>query len=127
MSLTLFQNITEELTVFEKTTLVPMLLDTLLATHSSNRFTGKVICGWFKASGYDMSEVRIRKMVNYIRVLNKAWPKVLIGASNGYFLTGTLSVVDDQIKSLEGRIDSMKAVVDSLKAQRENLKRNYKQ
>lgn len=125
MSLTLFTNITEELTTLEKEMLVPLLLDTLSVTHTGNRFKGKNICGWFKASGYDVSEARLRKMINYIRVTNKAWPKVLIGAGNGYFLTSVLSVVDEQIESLEGRIDSMKAVVDSMKAQRENLKRNY--
>lgn len=123
MSLTLFTNITEQLTQLEKEKLVPMLLDTLSATHDSNRFTGKWISGWFKASGYDVSEIRIRKMVNYIRVTNAAKPKILIGAGNGYFLTDDVKVVQEQIESLEGRIDSMKAAVDSIKAQLLNLKR----
>lgn len=119
--LTLFNNITEQLTELEKNILVPMLLDTLQSSNTGNRLKARWISGWFKASGYDVSEVRIRKMVNYIRVVNAAKPKVLIGASNGYFLTDDLSVVDEQIESLEGRIDSMQAAIDSIKSQRLNL------
>jgi hypothetical protein len=120
--LTLFTNITEELTELERNVLTPLLLETLLATHSENRFTGKLLCKYLKQCGYDVSESRLRKMVNYIRVTNKACPKVLIGAGNGYFLTNDITIVDDQIKSLEGRVDSMKAVIDSIKSQRANLK-----
>lgn len=119
--LTLFTNITEELTELEKTKLVPMLLETLRYSSKSNTFRGKELSNWFKASGHDVSEVRIRKMVNYIRVTNAARPNVLIGSSKGYFLTSDLQVVDEQIQSLEGRVDSMKAAIDSIKSQRLNL------
>lgn len=119
--LTLFTNITEQLTELEKNTLVPMLLSTLQASNDGNRLKGRWISGWFKACGYDVSEVRIRKMVNYIRVTNAAKPNVLIGASNGYFLTNNIQTVDEQIESLEGRIDSMRAAIDSIKSQRLNL------
>jgi hypothetical protein len=122
MSLTLFKNITEELTDLEKGTLVPMLLNTLQVTHSGNRIKSRNLCGWFTASRYNVTDVRIRKMVNYIRVTNAAKPKVLIGASTGYFLTGDIQTVDDQIESMQGRVDSMLAVIDAMKAQRENLK-----
>jgi hypothetical protein len=119
--LTLFTNITEQLTDLEKNQLVPMLLETLRYTSKRNTLRGKDISSWFRASGQDVSEVRIRKMVNYIRVTNAAKPNVLIGSSNGYFLTSDVHTVDEQIKSLEGRIDSMKAAIDSIKSQRLNL------
>lgn len=121
MTLTLFTNITEQLTDLEKNTLVPMLIDALQPTNKETPMKGRWISGWFKASRYDVSEARIRKMVNYIRVTNAAKPKVLIGGGNGYFLTQSVQTVEEQIESLEGRIDSMKAVIDSLKAQRQNL------
>lgn len=119
--LTLFTNITEELTELEKNTLVPMLVDTLKLTHERNRIKGKDLCGWFKASGHQVTEPRIRKMVNYIRVTSAMGNNVLIGASNGYFITRDLHLVDDQIESIQGRIDSMQAVIDSLKAQKESI------
>lgn len=128
MALTLFQNITEELTPLEKDTLVPLLIDVLSSTHSGNRFTGKNICQYFRACNYSVSEARLRKMINYIRVLNvqqgKSFSlnnKVVIGANNGYFITADPEVIKDQIESLQGRMDSMAAVVDSLKAQLQNL------
>jgi hypothetical protein len=123
MALTLFQNITTELTDLEKETLVPMLIDTLSTTHDEKRITGKNICGWFKASGYAVTEVRLRKCINYIRVLNLLNGKVLIGAGNGYYLTSDPHVVEDQIESIQGRINSMSAVVDSMKAELISLKR----
>jgi protein tyrosine phosphatase len=122
MTLTLFTNITEELTDLEKNTLVPMLLDTLKMTDEKHRVKGRHFSNWFHACRFEVSEARIRKMVNYIRVTNAAKPKVLIGASTGYFLTDDVRVVDEQIESLNGRVDSMQAVIDSLKSQRENLK-----
>lgn len=119
--LTLFTNITEQLTDLEKNTLVPMLLDWLKITNAGVRMKSKWLCQCFHANNYDVSEVRIRKMVNYIRVINAAKPKVLIGAGNGYFLTNDIKIVNEQIQSLEGRIDSMQAAIDSIKSQRLNL------
>jgi hypothetical protein len=121
MSLTLFKNITDELTQTEKEKFVPMLIDTLNGSHTENRMTGKAICGWFKSCGHNVSEVRLRKMINYIRVLNLIKGHVVIGAGNGYFITSDPHIVQEQIESLQGRIDSMKAVIDSLTAEKINL------
>lgn len=123
MSITLFENITDALTDLEKDKLVPMLKDTLSNTHTENRFRGKTISSYYKACGYPVSEARIRKMVNYLRVTNSFGNRVLIGASNGYYLTSDVRCIDDQIESLEGRIDAMQCVVDALKSQRLSLKR----
>lgn len=120
MSLTLFTNITSELTELEKNTLVPVILSTL-DRYYPNRITGGMLCHQLRSLGYEVTEVRVRKMVNYIRVTNAARPRVLIGSNKGYFLTGDIKTVDDQISSLEGRIDSMKAAIDAIKAQRLNL------
>ncbi|MEQ1678418.1 MAG: hypothetical protein ABL876_17115 [Chitinophagaceae bacterium] len=122
--LTLFNNITEKLTDFEKEKLVPMLLEVLKDTHENRRITGGRLSSWYKMAGYSsVSDIRIRKMVNYTRQMNLCSPAILIGSSSGYFITTMLTVVDMQIESLEGRVDSQQAVIDALKAQRENLKR----
>lgn len=130
MSLTLFKNITTELTDLEKETLVPMLIDTLSFTHEHNRFTGKRICSWFGACGHKVSEIRLRKMINYIRVLNikqgvahNLGNAVVIGAGNGYFITGAPEIIKDQIESMQGRIDSMQAVIDTLSAELMSVQR----
>ncbi len=118
--LTLFTNITEQLTDLEKTTLAPQLI-AVLQRYSPQRITGKQLCHHLRSLGYDVSEVRLRKMVNYIRVTNATAPQVLIGGGNGYFLSADIKTVDDQIESLQGRIDSMNCALDAIKAQRLNL------
>ena len=126
MALTLFDNITEKLTDYEKQQLVPMLIEVLKDTHESRRITARKLCDWFRVAGVQtMSDTRIRKMVNYIRQMNMCSPAVLIGSSNGYFISKLLTVVDLQIESMMGRIESQLSVVDAMKAQRENLKRQY--
>ena len=57
--------------------------------------------------------------------MNLCSPAVLIGASNGYFITKLMPTVDLQIESMSGRIESQLAVLDAIKTQRENLKRMY--
>lgn len=118
--ITLFTNITEQITELEKKTLVPLVLETL-ERYSPHTVTSGQLCHYLRSQGYDVSGPRIRKMVNYIRVTNAAAPSVLIGCSNGYFLTSDVAVVDQQIESLEGRVDAIKAAIDSIKAQRLNL------
>jgi hypothetical protein len=124
--LTLFTNITEQLTEKEKDVLVPMLVNMLHELPQNSSAKGSSICKWFNNAGHKTSEPRLRKMINYIRTMNLCKPAVLIGSGCGYFITDDIRVIDEQIESLEGRIDSMKAVVDSMKAQKDNLKHSSK-
>jgi hypothetical protein len=121
--LTLFENIIQELTDTEKDRLAPMLIDILKRTTANNRFTGRRIIEYFTAQGYPISQIRLCKLVQYIRVANLVAPLALIGSGSGYFLTDDPELVGDQIESLEGRINSMRSSLDSLKAQKLNLER----
>jgi len=125
MALTLFNNITEDLTKHEKEKIVPAMLHIFEFTNENARVTNTQIRKYLVNFGFNTSDVRVRKMVNYIRQLNLCSPAVLIGASNGYFITKIITVVDAQIESMQGRVDSQAAVIDAMKAQRENLKRQY--
>lgn len=120
--LTLFENITEELTALEKDTMVPMLVDTLKYSSIDNPIKGKHIVGWFSASGYKTTDVRLRKMVSYIRQCCILKDAVLCASSKGYYLSKDLSEIDNQIESIEGRRNQLNNVIEGLKAQRENIK-----
>lgn len=122
--LTLFKNITQEMTILEKDTRVQMLIALLKDSHEQNRITGGQVCIWFKAQGHNVSEVRLRKMINYIRVKNMMAPAVVIGAGNGYFITTDTNLIEQQIESIQGRMDSMNAFIDTMKAQLQTLKIN---
>ena len=107
MALTLFDNITEKLTDYEKQQLVPLLLSVLQDTHENRRITAKKICEWFMLAGVmGMSETRVRKMVNYIRQMNLCSPAVLIGASNHRFT--------DRIPELQRAFDDAVAWILSM-------------
>lgn len=121
--LTLFENIIQELTDIEKDRLAPMLIDILKRTTEKNRFTGRRIIEYFTAQGYPISQIRLCKLIQYIRVANLVAPYAVIGSGSGYFLTDDPEKVEDQIESLEGRINSMRSSLDSLKAQKLNLER----
>lgn len=69
MSLTLFTNITEQLTELEQAKLVPLLLNALDTLPYGQRLTNKQLCHYLRSLNYQVSDVRIRKMVNYIRVM----------------------------------------------------------
>jgi hypothetical protein len=128
--LTLFPTITPRLTSVEKKTLVPMLIDCLSNTDEGNIHKGAELCSWFTACGHHVSEAKIRKMVNYIRIkklkqgIDCNWGnKVVIGTSKGYFITNDPKIIKAQIQSLQGRVDSQLAVVDSLREELYNIQK----
>jgi hypothetical protein len=123
MALTLFRDITQELTDLERDTLVPMLINILRTTNETNRFTGRRIIQWFSSQGYPITQIRLCKMIAYIRLKNLLAPKALIGAGNGYFSTSDTDIIEDQIESLQGRIDAMNCVIDCLNAQKLNIQK----
>ena len=126
MALKTFEDITEALTDTERDAIVPILLDTLKFSNDKNAFKGKTLVGHLRACGYHyMSESRLRKLTHYIRVRNLSAPNALIATSKGYFMSGDVNVIEDQIESLIGRIESMKQAVEALRSQLQNIK-NYK-
>lgn len=120
--LTLFENITEELTPLEKEKMVPMLIDTLQYKTIDNPVRGKDIVGWFAACRIATTDVRIRKMVSYIRQCCIIKDAVVCASSKGYFLSTDLNEIDRQIQSIEGRRNQLNNVIEGLKAQRGNIK-----
>ena len=120
--LTLFENITEELTELEKGTLVPMLIDTLQYTTIGNPTKGKHIVGWFKACGYKTDEIRLRKMVSYIRQMCLSKYFVICAGNKGYYASRDMYEIDKQIESIKGRRNQLDNVLNGLSALRENIR-----
>jgi hypothetical protein len=121
--ITLFENITEDLTELEETSLVPMVTELLQRTSDNNSFTAKRMIKYFIGRGYPISQARVSKMIAYIRVKNLMSPNVVIGGRYGYFITADETIIEDQIESLQGRCDAIEAIIDSLKSQLLSVKR----
>jgi hypothetical protein len=128
MALTLFNNVAIQITDFEKRVIVPLLIDCLYGKTGQNTVTSKNLSAYLKASGYSVSEPRVRKLLSYVSIMNikqglemNLGDSVVIGAGNGYFVTTEVRVVEDQIEDLTRRIDNMRNRIDSLRAQKLNL------
>ena len=91
--ITLFKNPLDEITILERETLVPILMKLLDRTNQKNKFTGKRIIEFFTVQGYPISQIRLCKMISYIRIKNLMQPNVVIGSNNGYFLTADENIL----------------------------------
>lgn len=128
--MTLFNNVAEQITDFEKTTIVPMIIDALAYKTQTNTVTSSNLSKWLTAYGYNVSDARVRKIISYISSAGikngkseDLGDKVIIASGKGYFVTDDPRVCDDQIEDLTRRVDNMVSRIDSIKAQKQNLLR----
>lgn len=76
----------------------------------------KTMCQILQSRGYEkISEVRIRKCINYIRV-NGLVPH-LIANSRGYYVATTVEEVETYCESLKGRAEAIFAMRQALQNQ----------
>jgi len=114
--ITNFETITHELIDKEKE-ILPFLIKGFKTHTQTNPIKAPVIVNqmnkFLLANGYEikLTEPRLRKMVNYIRV-NSLLP--LIATSDGYFITNEKEILLSQIKSLNERASSIKDCANGL-------------
>lgn len=112
-----FNEQTKPLTEYEKDTLLPLMIQVLMAKQGKkNAVTNSRICLMLKSKGYTISDSRVRKLINHIRVNGMVIG--LIASSDGYYRADTLEELDDYLVSLKGREDAIEAVRLSLEKQR---------
>jgi hypothetical protein len=91
---------------------------------ASNAVTNKAICeGLLKTYKIDVSEARIRKLINHIRMHNLVPGLVANGC--GYFISNNPDEVKNYIQSLYGREQAIKAVREKTQAYLNELLRPY--
>ncbi|QDP66760.1 MAG: hypothetical protein GOVbin5978_36 [Prokaryotic dsDNA virus sp.] len=112
--ITLFEDITYELTDYEKNTLVSVVVKGLSSKKGKeNAITNKVICEKLKSAGYKITEPRLRKIIHHIRV-----EQLIVGLccnSKGYYVTDSLEELSRYVESLAQRIRSQQAIHNSMK------------
>ena len=110
----LFEEITYELTEYEKTTLLPIVVKGLKSKHGKqNAITNKKICKALTKAGYKVNGPRLRKIIHHIRV-----EQLIIGLccnSNGYYVTDSLEELNKYVESLAQRIRSQQQIHKSMK------------
>lgn len=117
MALKGFEEITDDLSDYERYTLVDVFVRGFQKKIGKERaVTNRQIVKSLKGK-YKISDTRVRKIVNYIRTHNLL--PGLIATSKGYYISQDITELKDYIQSLMGRENEIrrvrKSMVDYLK------------
>ena len=111
-----FQTQTEPLTEYERNTLLPVICRGLSNKVGEARaITNTAITKAMRGAGYQLTEARLRKIINHIRTTGMV--KWLIATSKGYYIATSVDEMRQYIESLRGREDAIRAVRESMEKQ----------
>ena len=108
---------TAPLTDYERNTLLPVIVAGLRQRVGVQRaITNAAICAAMRKAGYELTEPRLRKIVNHIRCNDII--DCLMATSAGYYVATSEIDVRDYEESLLGREQAIAAVRQSMYRQR---------
>lgn len=111
-----FTTQTEPLTEYERDTLLPVIVRGLInKVGEAKAITNAAITRAMKSAGYQLTEARLRKIINHIRTTGMI--RWLIATSKGYYIATSRQEMEDYIVSLRGREDAIRAVRESMERQ----------
>jgi pyrrolidone-carboxylate peptidase len=110
-----FEDITNSLTEYELTELVPDFVSSFKKRQGKEMaITNKEIVSKMKIAGEKyMSDVKVRKIINHIRT--HALVPGLVASSSGYYVTNDPQEVQRYINSLDGREAEIRRVKQTFK------------
>lgn len=107
---------TAPLNTYEQEILLPIMVKCLKRRKGkAMAITNTEMCTKMKAFGYAIGDVRVRKLINYIRLHGLV--NSLIASSSGYYVAENPKEVREYIQSLMGREAAIKAVREALETQ----------
>lgn len=111
-----FNQQTEPLTDYERDTLLPVICRGLANKYGETKaITNTAITRAMKGAGYQLTEARLRKIINHIRIHGMI--KWLIATSKGYYIATSVDEMRQYIESLRGREQAIRAVRESMEQQ----------
>ena len=114
--ITNFEELTKELNEYEKQKLLPVILKGLKTKiGKSNAVTNLHIVTELKKAGYKITDVRIRKIIHFIRV--NSLISNLISTSKGYYITTDVEEFESYLKSLKQRMNSIYEIHQAMEEQ----------
>jgi hypothetical protein len=107
-----FENITSPLTK-EELTLMEIIASNFARNYigKTKAITGHVIVTRMKEKGYNITEPRLRKIMNHIR---KTGIAPILSNSKGYWYSNSSLEIQEQVKSLKERSQAIMAAADGL-------------
>lgn len=107
-----FEEQTEPLTDYEEGTLLPAMIRGLRTKIGADAaITNKEMVSKLKEKGYNISDARVRKVINYIRM--RQLVPGLVASSSGYYISNDPAEIRKYIESLRGRENAMKLLIVS--------------
>lgn len=110
--ITNFEEITYGLSKEETEVVLPKLIELLKWRNGrSNAVSNRKLVNLLTAMGHDVSEPRIRKMINQIRL--NGLIRNLLATSKGYYVSHDKDEIKNYIQSLHERASAINAIADS--------------
>lgn len=110
-----FENITHDLTDYERDVLVPLFVRGLRKKVGvKEAVTNKKIVDSLKQKGFKVTDARVRKIINYIRRAHLI--EGLVASSRGYYITRDPVEIKRYIQSLDGRENEIHQIKEDAKA-----------
>jgi hypothetical protein len=111
-----FNQQTEPLTDYERDTLLPVICRGLANKFGEKKaITNTAITRAMKGAGYQLTEARLRKIINHIRI--NGMIRWLIATSKCYYIATSVDELRQYIESLRGRENAIRAVRESMEKQ----------
>lgn len=109
-----FEEYTEHLNEYERDTLLPLIIRGLQTKiGSKNAITNKKMIKALTSIGYDgLSEPRIRKIINYIRIQGLIIN--LVASSKGYYVENNIEERRRYVEGVQARAKSMLASLKNI-------------
>lgn len=119
--ITTFETQTKPLNEYERETLLPIMVR-CLAKHigKSCAISNAQMCEKMALYGYQIGEVRVRKIINHIR--NNGLVERLIATGKGYYVTESIQEMETYIESVKNREDAIRAMRLSMEEQLSKMK-----
>lgn len=116
-----FEDITRDLNEYERTVLLPLFIKGLSKkVGHQNAVTNKQMVSGLKKLGHNVSDARVRKIINVIR--NRNMIPGLIATSKGYFISYDVNEVESYCESLAQRASEITRIKNGMMRYLFNLK-----
>lgn len=119
--ITTFEIQTKPLNEYEREILLPIMVR-CLAKHigKSCAISNAQMCEKMALYGYQIGEVRVRKIINHIR--NNGLVECLIATGKGYYVTESIEEMEAYIESVKNREDAIRTMRMSMEEQLSKMK-----
>lgn len=116
-----FEKETKDLTDYEKRILLPIMVK-CLSNHKGKDMavSNALMCAKMSECGYQISDTRVRKIINHIRI--NALVECLVASGQGYYVAQTEREMRTYIASLRSREEAIGAMRKALEQQLQGMK-----